>query len=462
MNAGKPSALDIAIAAATRFLDTLPDRPVYPAATYRELIEALATASTPEMGEAPAVVVERLAAAADRGVVATPGPRYFGFVTGGTLPAALAAEWLTAALDQNAALHTMSPFSAAAEHVAAGWLLDLLGLPPAASVGFVTGATMANVTCLAAARHEVLRRAGWDVEAHGLQGAPRVTVVAGSEAHASIYTAVRLIGLGSSNIIRVDADEQGRMRAEALHKVLTSLDPPLIVCAQSGNVNTGAFDPLEDITRIAHERGAWVHVDGAFGLWAAVSPGLRHHLRGAALADSWTVDGHKWLNVPYDSGFAIVAHPAAHRAAMSQTAAYLHLAEDEQRDGMEWTPEASRRARGNAVYAAIRSLGRTGLAEMIERCCACARTIADRLRDEPRIEILNDVVLNQVLARVQDAAGRNITPEVITRIQQDRVCWVGGTAWRGESAMRISVSGWSTTEADALKAAEAILRAIGV
>ena len=406
--------LDLVLAATTRFLESLPERPVYPATSYKELVEALG-GPTPEDGIADDAVIRTLIEAADRGAVATPGPRYFGFVTGGTLPAALAAEWLTAALDQNAALHTMSPFSAAVEQVAAGWLLDLLGLPATASVGFVTGATMANVTCLAAARHEVLRRVGWDVEAHGLQGGPRVTVVAGAEAHASIYTAVRMIGLGASNVVPVEADDQGRMRPDALRGVLSSLASPLIVCAQSGNVNTGAFDPLEEIAAIAHERGAWVHVDGAFGLWAAVSPGLRDHLRGAALADSWTVDGHKWLNVPYDSGFAIVAHPAAHRASMSQTAAYLHLAGDEERDGMEWTPEASRRARGNAVYAAIRSLGRSGLAEMIERCCACAQIIAERLRPEAGVEILNDVVLNQVLVRFRDAAGRNIKPDVASR-----------------------------------------------
>jgi glutamate/tyrosine decarboxylase-like PLP-dependent enzyme len=450
--------LDLAAAASREFLRTLDERAVYPRAAFRELVAELGGA-IPERPEDPAAVVERLVTAADRGVVATPGPRYFGFVTGGSLPAAVAAEWLTAALDQNAGLHTMSPFSAAVEHVAAGWLLDLLDLPATASVGFVTGATMANVTCLAAARHEVLRRVGWDVEANGLQGAPRVTVVAGAEAHASIGSAVRMLGLGAANVVRVDADDQGRLRVEALRHVLTSLEGPLIVCAQSGNVNTGAFDPIDEIATIAHERGAWLHVDGAFGLWAAVSPQLRHHVSGTARADSWTVDGHKWLNVPYDCGFAMVAHPAAHRAAMSQTAAYLLRAEDEERDGMDWTPEASRRARGNAVYAAIRSLGRSGLAEMIDRCCACARTIADRLGREPGIEILNDVVLNQVLVRFRDAGGGNVTPAVITKIQHDRVCWAGGTSWRGASALRISISGWMTTEADAVRAAEAMIAA---
>lgn len=449
--------LERVVSASTQFLESLSDRPVYPSVGYPKLLQSLG-GSVPEIGEPADAVLRQLIDAAEAGAVATPGPRYFGFVTGGSVPAAVAAEWLTTALDQNAGLHTLSPFSAAVEQVAAAWLLDLLGLPASASVGFVTGATMANTTCLAAARHEVLRRAGWDVEAHGLQGAPRVTVVAGAEAHASIGSAVRILGLGAANVVAVDADAQGRMRPDALRKTLATLQPPLIVCAQSGNVNAGAFDPLDEVVDIVHERSGWLHVDGAFGLWAALSPRLRQHVQGAERADSWTVDGHKWLNVPYDSGFAIVAHPAAHRASMSQTAAYLLRAADEERDGMDWTPEASRRARGNAVYAAIRSLGRAGLAEMIERCCACARTIADHLRTQPGVEILNDVVLNQVLARFRDRGGRNITHDVIARVQRDRVCWVGGTSWGGEPAMRISVSGWSTSEDDALRAARDIAR----
>lgn len=452
------SILDRTREIAERFLAGVDRRPVFPSATFADLVQALG-GPLPEEPQDPLAVIEHLATAADPGLVASPGPRYFGFVTGGSVPAAVAAEWLTAAWDQNAGLHVLSPASAAVEHVAAGWLLDLLGLPATASVGFVTGATMANTTALAAARHEVLRRVGWDVEANGLQGAPRVTVIAGREAHASIRNATRFIGLGAAGIRYVDADSQGRMVPSALEAVLAQVAGPTIVCAQSGNVNTGAFDPMDEIAALAHAHGAWLHVDGAFGLWAAASRSLAHHVRGVARADSWTVDGHKWLNVPYDSGFVIVAHPAAHRASMSQTAEYLLRGAHEEREGQDWTPEASRRARGNAVYAALRSLGRQGVEAMIDRCCASARTIAGRLGSEPGIEILNDVVLNQALVRFRSAAGENITPVVISQIQQDRVCWVGGTQWTGEPAMRIAVSGWKTDEPDALASCDAMIAA---
>ncbi|MDQ3487091.1 MAG: aminotransferase class V-fold PLP-dependent enzyme [Acidobacteriota bacterium] len=443
---------------AESFLAGVDTRPVFPNATFGELVEALG-GPLPEESQDPQVVIENFAAAADPGLVATPGPRYFGFVTGGSVPAAVAAEWLTAAWDQNAGLHVLSPAAAAIEHVAAGWLLELLGLPSSASVGFVTGATVANTTALAAARHEVLRRAGWDVEADGLQGAPRITVIAGRQAHASIRNATRFIGLGSAGIIYVDSDDQGRMIPASLDRAMADTSGSTIVCAQSGNVNTGAFDPMHEIEPIVHAKGAWLHVDGAFGLWAAVSKSLAPQLRGVAAADSWTVDGHKWLNVPYDSGFVIVAHPAAHRAAMSQTAEYLLRGSDEEREGQDWTPEASRRARGNAVYAAIRSLGRSGIERMIDRCCACARVIAATLGDEPGVEVVNDVVLNQVLVRFRSPSGENVTQQVARRIQQDRICWAGGTQWEGEPALRISISGWKTTEDDARTSAAAMIAA---
>lgn len=442
---------------AEAFLSSVDDRPVFPSATFSDLVKALG-GPLPENSTDPVEVITELATQADAGLVASPGPRYFGFVTGGSVPGAVAADWLTTAWDQNAGLNILSPASAAIEHVAAGWLLELLDLPRDASVGFVTGATMANTTALAAARHEVLRRAGWDVEADGLQGAPRVSVVAGAEAHASIRSATRMLGFGASTIRYSDADDQGRMIPSSLAKVLFECEGPTIVCAQSGNVNTGAFDPLGEIVRLSHDRGAWVHVDGAFGLWAAASPSHSKLVNGATGADSWTVDGHKWLNVPYDSGFVIVRHPAAHRAAMSQTAGYLIRAADEERDGMDWTPEASRRARGNAVYAALRSLGRRGIADMIARCCSAARQLADRLRLEPGVAVLNDVVLNQVLVRFESEGAGNITPQVIAAVQSDRVCWVGGTRWRGAPAMRISVSAWKTTDLDADYSAESILR----
>ncbi len=445
-----------AIAAA--FLDTVNDRPVKATASFKELVADLG-GRVPEQSQDPAWVIDELAKRVEPGLMATPGPRYFGFVTGGSVPAAVGAEWLASAWDQNVALYVMSPAMAAVEAVVAGWVLDLLRLPSTASVGFVTGATMANVTAMAAARHEVLRRAGWDVEAHGLQGAPRVTLVAGAEAHASIQQASRLVGLGASTIVPVAADRQGRMRPDVLRDILGGVDGPTIVCAQAGNVNTGAFDPCAEIARLAHDRGAWLHVDGAFGLWAAVTPSRKDLLDGVELADSWTVDAHKWLNVPYDSGLVIIAHPAAHRAAMSQTAEYLTRGVGEERDGMDYTPEASRRARALAIYAAMRSLGRQGLQDIVNGCCRCATRMADRLRGAPGVAVLNDVVLNQVLVRFSSTDGRNITPAVIARVQQGGVCWAGGTRWNNEPAMRISVSGWRTTEADIDLSADAILEA---
>ncbi len=406
----------------------------------------------------PAVdVIASLVAAAEPGLVTTTGPRYFGFVTGGALPAAMAADWLASAWDQNAALYVMSPAAAVVEEVAGAWLVDLLGLPASASVAFTTGCHMANATALAAARHELLRRAGWDVEAKGLQGAPPLPVVVGADVHVSVVGALRFLGVGAETLVRVPADDQGRMRADALADALDRIGAPAIVCAQAGNVNTGACDRFDAIADACASRGAWLHVDGAFGLWAAASPDLRHHVRGAARADSWATDAHKWLNVPYDSGLAFTAHPQAHRAAMSLDAAYLVRSAGEPREPMDWTPEASRRARGFAVYAALRSLGRRGVADLIDRCCALARRFADRLRVDAGISILNDVVLNQVLVRVGDSDAD--TADTLRRVQEERVCWLGGTTWRERTAMRISVSNWSTTEADVDRSADAILRA---
>jgi glutamate/tyrosine decarboxylase-like PLP-dependent enzyme len=444
---------------ASAFLDTIDGRPVNAQASFAELVSALG-GPIPDEPRDPVEVIEQLAAAVEPGLIASTGPRYFGFVTGGSLPAAVAADWLASTWDQNAGLHVLSPAMSAIEEVTAGWVLDLLNLPRTASVGFVTGATMANMTTLAAARHEVLRRAGWDVEALGLQGAPSVTVVAGAEAHASIRSACRLLGLGAATIVSVAADDQGRMRADALGDTLGDVKGPTIVCAQSGNVNTGAFDPLADIADLTRRHGAWLHVDGAFGLWAALSPSRQHWLEGAERADSWTVDGHKWLNVPYDSGIAIVAHPAAHHASMSQTASYLTRASGDERDGMDWTPEASRRARAIPIYAAIRSLGRHGLANLVDRGCEAARQMAALLSLQPGARVLNDVVLNQVLVRFTSGAGENITPAVLERVQSAGVCWAGGTNWAGQPAMRISVSGWRTTPADITTSADSIREAV--
>ena len=454
------SALRRAEQLALEFLEGLARRPVAPRASAADLRAALG-GPLPEHGTDAVKVIERMARAADAGLVASPGSRYFGFVIGGHLPAALAADWLVRAWDQNAGRYVMSPAASVVEEVVASWLLEILGLPSTASVGFVTGAQMANFTGLAAARHEVLRRAGWDVEVDGLIGAPPVRVILGEEAHVTILTALKMLGLGT-RAQRAGADDQGRMRPEEVERLLDGSSGPTIVCAQAGNVNSGAFDPLGPIIDAAHARGAWVHVDGAFGLWAAASPRLRGLVEGLAGADSWAVDAHKWLNVPQDSGIAIVAHPEAHRSAMAFDAPYLAREQESVRDPSDWVPEASRCARGFAIYAALQSLGRSGLGSLIERCCGLASQMAARLSAATGISLLNEVVLNQVLIGFTPPGGGDAddyTARVIRRVQAGGVCWLGGTIWRGRRAMRISVSNWSTTPADIEASAEAILQA---
>jgi glutamate/tyrosine decarboxylase-like PLP-dependent enzyme len=443
---------------ATAFLARLGERPVGAPASQDDLRAAL-DAPLPEEPQDSRLVLDALVAGADPGLVACAGPRYFGFVTGGSHPVALAADWLVSAWDQNAGLYVMSPAASVIEDVTARWLLDLLGLPATASVGFTTGAHTASLTALAAARHEVLRRAGWDVEADGLQGAPRVHIIVGGQAHASIPAALRVLGFGASTLVIAEADEQGRMIPASLSDCLRRCQGPTIVCAQAGNVNTGAFDPFDQLARLTRAHGAWLHVDGAFGLWAAAAPGLRALVRGIEAADSWSTDAHKWLNVPYDSGIVCVAHPAAHRAAMSMTAAYLLRGPAEERNGMDWTPESSRRARAIPVYATLRALGRRGVSELITRCCALAARMADRLVGTPGITLLNDVVLNQVLVRFGDGHA-SLTSTVILRIQRDGVCWVGSTTWNGTPAVRVSISGWCTREEDIDRSAESIVRAL--
>jgi glutamate/tyrosine decarboxylase-like PLP-dependent enzyme len=435
--------LALALRHAEAFLASLPERPVGSTVDPAGLRVPLG-----EDGVPPARVVDELVAAADPGIVATAGPRYFGFVTGGALPAALAADWLASAWDQNAHMWIGSPAASVVEEVVSDWVLSLLGLPADAGVGLVTGCQMANVTCLAVARDAVLKRAGWDVAGQGLIGAPPLTVIAGAEAHATIFSALRMIGLGRDCAHLVEADDQGRMDPDALARELRGAGPA-IVCAQAGNVNSGAFDPLEPIEYLCEQSGAWLHVDGAFGLWAAAAPSLRPLVRGLERADSWATDGHKWLNVPYDCGLAIVRDRAAHRASMGLTAAYLVAGE--QRDNYDFTPEASRRARGFPLYAALRSLGRRGLADLIERNCAQARRFASLL-SEGGAEVLNDVVLNQVLVAAP--------PEAVTRIQADGTCWVGGSKWQGRDVIRISCSSWATTEEDVERSAAAILSAL--
>ncbi|HEX2095002.1 MAG TPA: aminotransferase class V-fold PLP-dependent enzyme [Longimicrobiaceae bacterium] len=452
--------LDHTVAHAAEFLEGLPERRVAPTADAEKLRRAL-DGLLPEDSLEPRQVVAELARAAEPGLMATAGGRFFGFVIGGSLPAALAADWLTSAWDQNSGLYVAAPAASVIEEVCGAWLVELFGLPREVSYGFVTGCQMANFTALAAARHSVLEAAGWDVEADGLVGAPPIRVLAGEERHVTIDRAIRFLGLGTASVRLVPADGQGRMRADALRSAIAETSGPTIVCAQAGNVNTGAIDPLQDICDAAREVGAWVHVDGAFGMWAAATPRMRYLVAGIERADSWATDAHKWLNVPYDSGLVFCAHPAAHRAAMGTHASYLVHSEGSERDALDWNPEASRRARGIPVYAAIRSLGRTGVADLIDRCCAHARRFAEALAQEPTAEVLNEVVLNQVLVRFLDAGGDHDarTRAVVKAVQDDGTCWLGGTTWRGKAAMRISVSNWSTTTEDVDRSIEAILRA---
>ena len=441
--------LALAAERAARYLDGLDERPVAPDPAAIAGLSEL-DVPLPEGPSDPAATIAEL----DRhsgAVMAMSGPRFFGFVIGGTLPAALAANWLATAWDQNSAYFHATPLTEKVEDVALGWLVDLLGLPTGTGAGFVTGATVANFTCLAAARHAVLRAAGWDVEADGLFGAPPVSVIVGEEAHPSLLKALGLIGFGRNRVVRVPVDDQGRMRADAFPH---SIQAPAIVCLQAGNVNTGAFDPAEAIIPRAKAAGAgvWVHVDAAFGLWAAAAPRHAHLLAGYDAADSWATDAHKYLNTPYDSGLAFVRDAETLRSAMAVTAAYLPTPTT--RDAASYVPELSRRARGVEVWAALRSLGRSGIAELVERTCHLARMFADGLR-AAGFQVLNDVVLNQVLVSFGDPA---LTERVIAAIQRDGTCWAGVTRWQGQTAMRISVSCWRTTEADVERSLEAMIR----
>ncbi|MFZ0160253.1 MAG: aminotransferase class V-fold PLP-dependent enzyme, partial [Kineosporiaceae bacterium] len=410
----------------------------------------------PETGLEPAAVIEALVAAAEPGLVTSPGPRYFGFVTGGAVPAAVGADWLTAAWDQQGALGVASPAAAVCEEVVAQWLLELLGLPATSGVGLVTGGQMANTTCLAVACRTLLRRAGHDPDATGLAGCPPVAVIVGEEAHTTIWRSLKFLGIGTARVRTVAVDDQGRIVAGAVAQALAALPPgtPTIVCAQAGNVNSGSFDPLDDIAEACAAHGAWLHVDGAFGLWATATPSRRRLTAGHDRADSWAVDLHKWLNVPYDSGAAIVRDAQAQTDALRLSAPYL-VAGEELRDGSSYVPEFSRRARCFPAWAAIRSLGRQGIAEMVERCCDLAGVFAGLLAEHPDVVVLNDVVINQILVCLGDSNER--TRAMIAAVQNDGTCWAGPTTWKGKVAMRISVSNWSTTRSDVERSAAAIL-----
>ncbi len=433
---------------AASYLDGLDTRPVFPASTALEGRSAF-DEPLPEQPQNALQTLALLDEAGSPAAVGSAGGRYFGFVIGGSQPAALAANWLAGAWDQNAGLNVAAPAAARIEQVALGWLLDVLGLPVDGGGGFVTGATMANFSGLAAARHAVLQKVGWDVEAKGLFGAPPITVVVGEEVHVSLLKALSMLGLGRERVMRVPVDDQGRMRSQTIPQI----SGPTIVCIQAGNVNTGAFDPAAEVCQIAHQAGAWVHVDGAFGLWAAASPALAHLARGVSGANSWATDAHKWLNVPYDCGIVFCRDKEALRAAFTHSPA-AYLVSGSQAEPMEYTPEMSRRARGIEVWAALRSLGRTGLAEMVEQCCRHAAHFAQGL-SAAGYQVLNEVRLNQVLVSFGTPEK---TKRVIQAVQQDGTCWCGGTVWQGHTAMRISVSSWATTPEDVERSLAAILR----
>lgn len=449
------SLLEETASIASDYLESLGERPVFPDVTPEELRRALG-GPLPEHPVDPARVVSELAAAAEPGVIAMGSGRYFGFVIGGALPAALAADWLATAWDQNAGLYVGGPSASVVEDVAREWIVQLLGLPAHVSIGFVTGAQMAHVTALAVARFHVLDAVGWDVGESGLQGAPRVRVIVGAKRHVTLDRALRLLGLGAPTV--VEADDQGRMRLDALADELRAGDGPTIVCAKAGEVNTGSFDDLDAVSDLCRDTGTWLHIDGAFGIWAAVSPSFRHLVKGLDRADSWTTDAHKWLNVPYDSGIVLCAHPESHRRAMGVQAAYLiQDHEDRVRDQMDWVPEFSRRARGFAVYAALRSLGRSGLVELIDRCCAQARRFAEKIAELPGAEVLNEVVLNQVLFRFEDDQR---TDAAVAAVQASGDVWMAGTTWDGRRAIRLSVSNWQTHDHETDLAVEAFRKAL--
>ncbi len=451
-----------AAALAVDFRQGIAERRQSPAATYQQMRQAFA-APAPETGAPPLQVIEELARLAEPGINGMAGPRFYGWVIGASNATGVAADWLTSAWGQNCGNHHATPAAAAVEEVAAQWLLDLLRLPADCSVGFVTGATIANFVCLAAARGEVLRRAGWDVEANGLFGAPPIRVLIGDDAHTSVFSALQFLGLGHDRVIRVATDAQGQVKLDAFAAAMRAGTGPVIAIAQVGQLNTGAIDPVGAMAAIVAEHKGWLHVDGAFGLWARACPQTAALAEGVDLADSWATDGHKWLQTPYDCGYAITRHPDAHRRAMTIAASYLPSAQAGERDPSHYVPELSRRARGFATWAIIRALGRAGIAEMVGRHCRLARRIADKLRATAGIAIVNEVVLNQIIVRFGDErggeAGDKLTQAVIDEILREGELFAGGAKWRGRWVMRLSVISGQMGETDADRAAAAILKA---
>lgn len=459
---GNHRILSIAADAASNFRDNIGTLPQRPIKTYAEM-KIIFGGSLPENSEDGEVVIQELADKAPAGLQMATGPRFFGWVIGGSHIVGTAADWLTSAWGQNTGNHHAAPSAAAAETVAAAWLLELLDLPRESSVGFVTGATVANFVCLAAARDEVLRKAGWNADADGLFGAPPITVLIGDDAHTTVFSALQFLGLGHDRVVRIATDAQGRMLVPAFAEAIAKVNGPSIVIAQAGQINTGAFDNFAEIVPLAKKTDAWLHVDGAFGLWARASTTTRHLAAGLEGADSWATDGHKWLQTPYDSGYAIVRNELAHRRAVTIAASYLPLAAEGERDPSHYVPELSRRARGFATWAMIKHLGRSGIAAMVGRHCEVARVMSGMLAAEPGIEILNDVVLNQIIVRFGSTEtkerGDQLTRDTITRIQADGECFAGGAVWRGRHIMRLSIISWEADVAEGKRSAEAIIRA---
>ncbi|MGK9054004.1 pyridoxal phosphate-dependent decarboxylase family protein [Neorhizobium petrolearium] len=447
---------------ASRFRESASGRPHRPLQDYADAVRAFSD-DLPDRGTDMEEVLELLVEKADPGLHLMTGPRFFGWVIGGSHPMGVAADFLTSAWGQNAGNHTASPAAAAVELIAARWLLDVLSLPRGCSVGFVTGATVANFTCLAAARGEVLRNAGWDCDADGLFGAPPITILIGDDAHTTVFSALQFLGLGHDRVVRVATDDQGRIDNASFARSVARVDGPVIAILQAGQINTGAFDDFATLIPLAREKNAWVHVDGAFGLWAAASPLTRHLASDIEDADSWATDGHKWLQTPYDSGYAIVRKEEAHRRAMTIAASYLPLAGDGERDPSHYVPELSRRARGFATWAMMKHLGRDGIAALVENACDAAAVLADRLSTEPGIAIANKVVLNQVVVRfgsdLPQEEGDRLTKRTVSRLQQEGSVFAGAATWRGRQVMRLSVCNYQTTAAEAANAARTIIEA---
>ncbi|MBD3867307.1 MAG: aspartate aminotransferase family protein [Acidobacteria bacterium] len=448
---------------AADFLESLAHRHITGTGTPESLLRAM-DRPFPESGSPASQVIRDLVADVEEGLTGSAGPRYFGFVTGGATPAGLMADWLTSTWDQNAQVYATSPAAAAAETIVARWIVELLGLPAGSSVGFVTGCQMANFTALLCARNTVLERAGWDLAKNGLFGAPPVTVLMSDCGHGTVHSALRMIGVGSDQILEIPSDSEGRLKLDALEDAIHNASGrPMILSLQAGNVNTGAFEPVGAVADLVKKENAWIHVDGAFGLWAAVSPDLARHLVGLDRADSWATDAHKWLNVPYDSGIVILKDPKRHRTLKTSRCDYAGVESADRRDGSTWSPENSRRARAFVLYALLRELGRSGVREMVERCCSLARKFAEGVSHVEQLTVLNEVVLNQVLIAINlPGHGDKVAlhDEVASRIQSEGRCWLGTTTWKGRPALRVSVCNWSTTEEDIETALGALRRTV--